>query len=89
MYACYGKTPGKAVHNPKRYYCARRENFYILVLAVCDAKRLFIRFELSCPLTTHDWLAWNSIKRGQHIANERLTDPFFCSPTTNSRPQGV
>lgn len=32
------KNPGVAVHNPNRYYCARKEKFSILLMAICDAK---------------------------------------------------
>ena len=61
------KDPGIAVHNPRRYYCARKEKFGMLLMAVCNAEREFTYIDLSYAPTSHDSLAWLGSELGQKV----------------------
>ena len=71
------RNPGLAVHNPRRYYCARKDKYGLLLMAVCDAKRRFTFIDVSCTPTTHDSLAWISTKLGKDISEGKLPCPFY------------
>ena len=62
------KNPGIAVHNPNRYYCARKEKFALLLMAIADADRRFLFYDISCTPSTHDSLAWDCTQLAQRIA---------------------
>lgn len=71
------KNPGCSVDNAGRYYCARKEKFAILLMAICDADRRFLWFDMSCTPTTHDSLAWLTTELGQIFERGELPNPFF------------
>lgn len=75
---CIWQTnPGLAVHNPSRYYCARKDKFALLLMAICDSDRRFRWFDISATPTTHDSLAWIQTKLGQRVKNGDLPARFF------------
>lgn len=71
------KNPGVSVHNPRRYYCARKDKFALLLMAICDAERRVLWFDVSCTPTTHDSLAWTSTALGQQFAADKLPHPYY------------
>lgn len=71
------KNPGSSVENAGRYYCARKEKYSILLMAMCDADRRFLWFDMSCTPTTHDSLAWLTTELGQRFERGELPSPFF------------
>eukprot|EP00965_Chrysotila_dentata_P175570 5796127-Pleurochrysis_carterae.AAC.1 len=70
-------NPGAAVDNPKRYFVARKNEFAILCIAICDAKRRFTYYDMNKAPTTHDSMAWASSPLGVKFANGELPQPFF------------
>mmetsp|Transcript_4497 Transcript_4497/g.6787 ORF Transcript_4497/g.6787 Transcript_4497/m.6787 type:complete len:430 (-) Transcript_4497:272-1561(-) len=71
------KNPGIAVHNPNRYYCARKEKCALLLMAIVDADRRFLFYDISCTPSTHDSLAWDSTRLAQRFAAGDLCERFF------------
>mmetsp|Transcript_14721 Transcript_14721/g.19568 ORF Transcript_14721/g.19568 Transcript_14721/m.19568 type:complete len:434 (-) Transcript_14721:134-1435(-) len=71
------KNPGIAVHNPNRYYCARKEKHALLLMAIVDADRRIIFYDISCTPSTHDSLAWDSTPLAQRFAAGDLCERFF------------
>ena len=67
----------KDVSNPMKYYVERKHGFFLLCIAVCDAQRRFLFFDISQVPTTHDSLAWGVTDLGVRIANGELPAPFF------------
>lgn len=48
----------------------------MLLMAMCDAQRRFIWFDMSHTPSTHDSLAWSGTTLGYKIANGELPHPF-------------
>ena len=46
-------------------------------MAICDADRRFLWFDMSCTPTTHDSLAWLTTELGQRFERGELPSPFF------------
>ena len=46
-------------------------------MAICDADRKFIWFNMSCTPTNHDSLAWISTDLAYNVENGRLVEPYF------------
>jgi hypothetical protein len=70
-------SPGVAVENPNRYYCARKCKFAILASAICDSERRFLWFDMSSTPSTHDHSAFRKTNVGSRIYNGDLPRPFF------------
>lgn len=71
------KNPGIAVPNPNRYYCARKHKYSLLLMAICDANRKFIWFDVSCTPTTHDSLAWVTTELAERVRRGDLPYPYY------------
>lgn len=71
------KNPGNTVRNPNRYYCARKEKFFGLLIAIWDTNRKFLSFEVSCTPTTDDSLAGQSTEMGQKVVRGKIPEPFY------------
>lgn len=71
------RNPGLAVHNPRRYYCTRKSKYALLLMAIADADRKFLWFDVSCTPTTHDSLAWSRTALAHRIKNGDLPRPYF------------
>ena len=69
-------SPGKAVHNPLKYYCARKSTYAMLAIAICNASRRFQYYDISVTPTTHDSLAWSSSALGARFAAGDLPPQF-------------
>ncbi|MGB1592517.1 MAG: transposase family protein, partial [Promethearchaeia archaeon] len=69
----------KDVSNPLRYYVARKGYYALLCMAVCDAERRILDYDISQVPTTHDSLAWSLSPLGGRILNGDLPDPYFIS----------
>ena len=67
----------KDVKDPLKYYVARKGEYAILCMAVCDAARRFTFWDMSQIPTTHDSLAWAASKLGRAVAAGKLPQPFF------------
>ena len=67
----------KAVSDPMRYYVARKQEFALLAIAICDYHRRFTWVDISHASTTHDSTAWAATELGQRIAQGELPYPFF------------
>ena len=67
----------KDVDDPMRYFVARKDEYALLCMAVCDAQRRFLYYDISQVPTTHDSLAWYMSKLGRRIADGDLPDPYF------------
>ena len=72
------RAPGNGdVFNPLQYYVSRKAEYALLCIAMCDARRRFMFFDISqCP-TTHDSLAWECTRMGQRVKKGDLPAPFF------------
>lgn len=71
------KNPGNAAHNSKRNYCACKENFSLLLIAIADSQRIFLGFEVSCIPSAHDLLAFLTIELGHIIEYGELRQPVY------------
>ena len=67
----------KDVRDPMRYYVARKDEYALLCMAVCDARRRITFYDISQAPTTHDSLAWACSSLGLDVANGKLPSPFF------------
>ena len=65
------------MENSNQYYCALKEKFSLLLMAISKAERKFIWFDISCRPTTHDSLAWLMKDLGQSLENCELPYPAF------------
>lgn len=63
--------------NPMRYYVARKAEYALLCMAICDVKRRFIYYSIEMASTTHDSLAWGASDLGAKINQHGLPYPFF------------
>lgn len=65
------------VDDPQRYHVARKAEYALLCMALCDAEMRFMFYDISqCP-TTHDSMAWGLTDLGQRIEHGDLPAPFF------------
>ena len=71
------KNPGKAEHNPNKYYVARKAMHALLAIATCDAHRRFLDIDISQTPTTHDSTAFSHSDLGMRILSGDLPYPFF------------
>ena len=60
-----------------KYYVARKSEYALLCIAMCDVKRRFLFYDISSIPTTHDSLAWDATGMGQRIKRGDLPSPFF------------
>lgn len=65
------------VEDPMRYFVARKDKYGLLAMALCDARRRFLWYDMSQVSQTHDSLAFACTKLGQHIQDGHLPDGFF------------
>ena len=65
------------VPNPIRYYVARKSEYALLCIAICDVNRRFLYYSMEMAATTHDSLAWNASSLGTRINQGALPFPFF------------
>lgn len=73
------KNPGKAIHNPERYFVYRKGHFGLLLMAMADYHRRFVWIDLSVTPTSHDSLAWDCTELAQRIMKGGMPAPFFIS----------
>jgi hypothetical protein len=72
-----------------KYFVARKDEYALLCIAMCDARRRISFYDISSTPTTHDSLAWEATGLGQRIKNGDLPSPFFINadaafPLSNS-----
>ena len=77
------------VADPMRYYVARKQEFALLAIAICDYHRRFTWVDISHAACTHDSTAWEATKLGARIKAGHLPKPFFLNgdaafPLSNS-----
>ena len=65
------------VNDPMRYHVARKDEYALLGMALCDYERRFTFYDISQVPTTHDSLAWTMTSLGQRIENGDLPEPYF------------
>eukprot|EP00965_Chrysotila_dentata_P165579 5467641-Pleurochrysis_carterae.AAC.1 len=71
------RNPGVAVPDAKNYYVARKAEFAMLCIAICDYRRRFIYYDISAAPTTHDSMAWANSDLGQRVMKGELPSEFF------------
>ena len=67
----------KDVRDPMRYFVAHKNEYALLCMAMCDARRRITFYDISQAPTTHDSLAWACSSLGLDVANGKLPSPFF------------
>ena len=65
------------VVDPMKYYVARKGEYALLTIAVCDYARRFTFWDISQVPTTHDSLAWAASDLGKAVTAGELPEPFF------------
>ncbi len=70
-------NPGNSVPNPLRYFVGRKDEYALLCIAVCDADRRILFFDISQAPTTHDSMAWAASSLGQAVQAGLLPHPYF------------
>tara|TARA_B110000046_G_scaffold177123_1_gene203556 strand:+ start:224 stop:1549 length:1326 start_codon:yes stop_codon:yes gene_type:complete len=65
------------VHDPQRYYVARKAEYALLCMAICNSKRQIIFYDISQAPTTHDSMAFAATSLGDRIKAGDLPAPFF------------
>ena len=70
-------NPGKAVDNPAKYHVSRKDKYALLCMAVADAHRKIIDYDISQTPTSHDSLAFTASALGKRIEQGDLEEPFF------------
>jgi hypothetical protein len=63
--------------DPMRYYVARKQEYALLAIAICDYHRRFTFVDISHASCTHDSTAWEATELGQRIVAGDLPQPFF------------
>ena len=71
------KCPTAQVKDPMRYYIARKQEFALLAIAICDYHRRFTYVDISHASQTHDSTAWAATDLGVRVARGDLPYPFF------------
>ena len=69
--------PASAVNDPMRYYVARKQEFALLAVAICDYHRRFTWAEISHASCTHDSTAWSATELGQRVEKGDMPEGFF------------
>ena len=69
----------KDVDDPMRYHVARKDEYALLCMAVCDAQRRFLDYDISQVPQTHDSLAWYMSTLGRRVGDGELPAPYFIS----------
>ena len=69
--------PASAVDDPMRYYVARKQEFALLAIAICDYHRRFTWADISHASCTHDSTAWSATELGQRIEQGGLPKGLF------------
>ena len=70
-------SPGVKVKDALKYYVARKAEYALLCIAVCDADRRFTFWDMSQLPTTHDSLAWAASSLGRQEREGLLPAPYF------------
>ena len=65
------------VDNALKYHVARKDEYALLCIAMCDAKRRINFYDISQVPTTHDSLAWDMTSLGKRVKDGDLPEPFF------------
>jgi hypothetical protein len=65
------------VKDPTRYHVGRKDKYAVLAMALCDADRRFLWFNMSQTPNTHDSLAWTLTDLGMRIKAGDLPTDFF------------
>ena len=81
------QSPGVAVDNPKDYFCQRKQMFSLLLMAIADADRRIIWFDMSMAPTAHDSLAFKSLPFANQLI-ERMPENYFINGDAAFRPGG-
>lgn len=83
MDGCHILQNAPPVPDVMRYYVGRKAGHCILLMAIADAKRRIVWWDMSkCP-QTHDMSAFGSTMLGAHIVGGDLLDPYVLpSPPT-------
>jgi len=69
-----------------KYYCYRKKDFAIVVLAGCDANARFISATCDHSGSTNDIIAWQDCNLYQMLEEEKLlSDKYFLLVTKPSR----
>lgn len=63
--------------DPSNYYVSRKNTYALLCMALCDADRRFLDYEIRQSPNTHDSLAFALSPLGMRVANGDLPRPFF------------
>ena len=71
------KNPGRAVPNPTRYHCARKDKFGILLTAACNADRIINWYDITSSPSTHDHSAFRNTNLGTLVYSGGLGTRFF------------
>ena len=72
------KAPtAKEVNDPKRYHVARKDEYALLCMAMCDVERRILWYDIGHAPQTHDSLAFSGTPLGQRVARGDLPSPFF------------
>ena len=72
------KAPSlKHVKDPMRYYVARKAEYALLCIAICNAKKQITYYDVSQAPTTHDSMAWSATKLGVRVKAGDLPAPYF------------
>ena len=67
----------KDVPDPQQYHVALKDKYALLAMAICDADRRFLWYDISQTANTHDSLALSLADLGVRISNGDLPSPFF------------
>jgi hypothetical protein len=67
----------KDVKDPMKYYVARKAEYAMLCMAICDVERRVVSYDISKSPTTHDSLAWEASELGVEVRAGELPAPFF------------
>jgi len=81
------QSPGVAVEDPKNYFCQRKASFSLLLMAIADADRRILWFDISMAPTSHDSLAFKSLPFAVKLL-ERMPPGYFISGDAAFRPGG-
>ena len=69
--------PPPHVPDGARYFVKRKDEFALLCIAICDADRRYLYYDISQCSTTHDSLAWSASGLGVQFAEGKLPEGLF------------
>lgn len=77
------------VPDPMRYHVARKDEYALLCMALCDAEGVILDYDISQVPQTHDSLAWSLMELGRKVSEGKLRAPYFINgdaafPLSNS-----